>query len=203
MNIWLNSVIERNRTLTQKNLLIEVNRTLVEFDWDRWSKLACIRLKWDVIQENWACFAECFLFLSRLYHDWVYSGSVVVDQWSVFSGAKKYTRTPGWANRLQRLSLTRALECFFSLWLKPKFSWRSINCFHGFLTCSDREGARSIQPKFPEISVQNSMDRFGPTGKVSKKVDHFSRSDRLQFWLNGSRPRFPRRWMKNGEKVPG
>ena len=30
--------------------------------------------------------------------------------------------------------------------------------------------ARSIQPKFPEISVQNSMDRFGPTGKVSKKV---------------------------------
>ena len=39
------------------------------------------------------------------------------------------------------------------------------------------------------------MDRFGPTGKVSKKlvhapfeVDHFSRSDRLEFWLNGSRP---------------
>ena len=29
--------------------------------------------------------------------------------------------------------------------------------------------ARSIQPKFQEISVQNSMDRFGPTGKVSKK----------------------------------
>ena len=27
---------------------------------------------------------------------------------------------------------------------------------------------RSIQPKFPEISVQNSMDRLGPTGKVSK-----------------------------------
>ena len=57
--------------------------------------------------------------------------------------------------------------------------------------------ARSIQPKFPEISVQNSMDRFGPTGKVSKKkgppfeVDHFSRSDRLEFWLNGSRPEAP------------
>ena len=30
--------------------------------------------------------------------------------------------------------------------------------------------ARSIRPKFPEISVQNSMDRFGPTGKVSKKL---------------------------------
>ena len=36
--------------------------------------------------------------------------------------------------------------------------------------------ARSIQPKFPKISVQNSMDRFGPTGKVSKKRVH------LNFW---------------------
>ena len=27
--------------------------------------------------------------------------------------------------------------------------------------------ARSIQPQFPEISVQNSMDRFDSTGKVS------------------------------------
>ena len=34
----------------------------------------------------------------------------------------------------------------------------------------NKNGARSIQPKFPEISVQNSMDRFGPTGKVSKKL---------------------------------
>ena len=36
-------------------------------------------------------------------------------------------------------------------------------------------GARSIQPKVPEISVQNSMDRFGPTGKVSKKRVHLLR----------------------------
>ena len=35
--------------------------------------------------------------------------------------------------------------------------------------------ARSIQPNFPEISVQNSMDRFGPTGKVSKKRGHLLR----------------------------
>ena len=35
--------------------------------------------------------------------------------------------------------------------------------------------ARSIQPKFLEISVQNSMDRFGPTGKVSKKQVHLLR----------------------------
>ena len=37
------------------------------------------------------------------------------------------------------------------------------------------QGARSIQPKFPEISVQNSMDRFGPTGKVSKIQVHLLR----------------------------
>ena len=35
--------------------------------------------------------------------------------------------------------------------------------------------ARSIQPNFPEISVQNSMDRFGPTRKVSKKRVHLLR----------------------------
>ena len=35
--------------------------------------------------------------------------------------------------------------------------------------------ARSIQPNLPEISVQNSMDRFGPTGKVSKKRVHLLR----------------------------
>ena len=35
--------------------------------------------------------------------------------------------------------------------------------------------ARSIRPKFPEISVQNSMDLFGPTGKVSKKLVHLLR----------------------------
>ena len=36
-------------------------------------------------------------------------------------------------------------------------------------------GARSIQPKFPEISVQNSMDRFGPTWNVSQKLVHLLR----------------------------
>ena len=35
--------------------------------------------------------------------------------------------------------------------------------------------ARSIQPKFLEISVQNSMDRLGPTGKVLKKLVHLLR----------------------------
>ena len=44
-------------------------------------------------------------------------------------------------------------------------SWAQSRC----------SGARSIQPKFPEISVQNSMDRFGPTGKVSEKQVHLLR----------------------------
>ena len=35
--------------------------------------------------------------------------------------------------------------------------------------------AQSTQPKFPEISVQNSMDLFGPTGKVWKKLVHLLR----------------------------
>ena len=35
--------------------------------------------------------------------------------------------------------------------------------------------SRSIQPKFSEISVQNSMDRFGLTGKVSIKLVHLLR----------------------------
>ena len=53
--------------------------------------------------------------------------------------------------------------------------------------------------KISGISVQNSMDRFGPTGKGFEKtgppfeVVLFSRSDRSEFWLNGSRPwkRYP------------
>ena len=44
-----------------------------------------------------------------------------------------------------------------------------------FKGIQDSLRARSIQPKFPEISVQNSMDRFGPTGKVSKKRVHLLR----------------------------
>ena len=35
--------------------------------------------------------------------------------------------------------------------------------------------ARSIQPKIPEISVRNSMDRFGPAGKNSKNLVNLSR----------------------------
>ena len=53
--------------------------------------------------------------------------------------------------------------------------------------------ARSIQTKFPEISVQNSMDQFGPTGKVLKKLVHLLRWTTFpgptgrKFWLNMDR----------------
>ena len=52
--------------------------------------------------------------------------------------------------------------------MKTTYSWCG-------LTGRKSLWARSIQPKFPEISVQNSMDRFGPTGKVSKKQVHLLR----------------------------
>ena len=46
----------------------------------------------------------------------------------------------------------------------------ALYLFNGFVVYfGGRLGTRSIQPNLPEISVQNSMDRFGPTGKVSKK----------------------------------
>ena len=47
---------------------------------------------------------------------------------------------------------------------------------------------RSIQGKFPEILVQNSVDRFGPTRKVSKKLVHLGPLFLVGIWLNGSRP---------------
>ena len=37
-----------------------------------------------------------------------------------------------------------------------------------------KQGGQSIQPKFLVISVQNSMDRFGPSGKVLKKTGPWS-----------------------------
>ena len=55
-----------------------------------------------------------------------------------------------------RVRLTKALN--------NHTHWKSVR---------ERLKGRSIQPKFPEISVQNwSVDRFGPTRKVSKKRVH-------------------------------
>ena len=50
------------------------------------------------------------------------------------------------------------LRVYCASWRAPSLPW-----------------ARSIQRKFPEISVQNLMDRFGLTGKVSKKRVHLLR----------------------------
>ena len=55
------------------------------------------------------------------------------------------------------------------------FTVTSSNCKVKIAWFYEYSWARSIQPKFPEISVQNSMDRFGPTGKVSKKRVHLLR----------------------------
>ena len=43
-----------------------------------------------------------------------------------------------------------------------------------FLSSGNLTLAQSIQPKFPKI-----LDRFGPTGKVSKKLDHLLRVHRF------------------------
>ena len=55
------------------------------------------------------------------------------------------------------------------------FTVTSSNCKVKIAWFYEYSWTRSIQPKFPEISVQNSMDRFGPTGKVSKKRVHLLR----------------------------
>ena len=59
-----------------------------------------------------------------------------------------------------------------NLWTRKYLKNRKL----GIWNAKDQSpGARSIQPKFPEIPVQTSMDRFGPTGKVSKKMVHLLR----------------------------
>ena len=59
-------------------------------------------------------------------------------------------------------------------WDQAQFSFRFASC-NNIPAGKAKRRARSIQPKFPEISVQNSMDRFCPTGKVSKKQVHLLR----------------------------
>ena len=80
---------------------------------------------------------------------------------------------------MMSLPLTRVFQCLFTFALVSASRWLAE------IWQLSRQGAtgnwrwnswaRSIQPKFPEISVQNSMDRFGPTGKVSKKQVHLLR----------------------------
>ena len=55
----------------------------------------------------------------------------------------------------------------------------------------------SIRPNFPEIlgpklngSVRSNRKSFEKAGPPFEVVGYFSRSDRTEFWLNGSRPPF-------------
>ena len=53
--------------------------------------------------------------------------------------------------------LTRSLKGFFFSLLKPEFSWRSINCFHGLLTFSERTSVNEGQRLMRLISNENSV----------------------------------------------
>ena len=69
------------------------------------------------------------------------------------------------------------LEC---LWLRVvtktntgRKRWCDRLKCYTLLASEENYWAQSIQPKFLEISVQNSTDWFGPTGKVLKKWSTF------------------------------
>ena len=86
-------------------------------------------------------------------------------------------------NILQRLPLTGALEWFFSLWLKPEFSWTSINCFHGFLTCSDREGSLVAERRaktYQNISGNDGVFNFIYLIKMKDYIVKTTRSLRAE-----------------------
>lgn len=81
--------------------------------------------------------------------------------------------------------LSHTCKCFVILYFLPICCVNSLIMLIGLSgvnsVCNDSlsTGAWSIQQKFPDISVQNSMDLFDPTRKVLKRqnVDHFSWSD--------------------------
>ena len=79
-------VLENNDTLMNQTLTKKFSnrpQSQSNFDWAGRLKLAYVRLKMDNKQENRACFAECFLFLSRLR---------AVSLFSVVHRAKRETR---------------------------------------------------------------------------------------------------------------
>ena len=85
------------------------------------------------------------------------------EKWSASKGGPVFSVEPN-----------RSIEFWTKFWLNGSRSWAFETGMP--LTIGIRNfRARSIQPKFPEISVQNSIDRFGPTGKVSKKLVHLLR----------------------------
>ena len=71
------------------------------------------------------------------------------------AGCREGFRVFGWYRSLVKLAVN---YCFWVIQHSENFLWTAISGRDPF--------------KFPEISVQKSMDRFGPTGKVSKKEVH-------------------------------
>ena len=67
---------------------------------------------------------------------------------------------------------------------RARAHWRFEISLHMVLpgTGIQNPWARSIETKFPEFSVQNSMDQFGPPGIFSEKRVHLSRWTRWFGW---------------------
>ena len=88
-----------------------------------------------------------------------------------------YLRNFLWAMRLHRSNQSlKTKETLDGVGLTGNYYITRIEkSQRGVGKTNHKQRARSIQPKFPEISVKNSMDRFGPTGKVSKKLVHLLR----------------------------
>ena len=78
-----------------------------------------------------------------------------------------------------------------AVYLLSQYVFSEVHMNRKLVTPSNKLWARSIQPKFAEISVQNSMDwkNFEKTGPLFE-VDHFSRSDRSEFWARSIQPKF-------------
>ena len=113
---------------------------------------------------------------------WWYWGDSMTAKAAKTSFKKDFTFDHTWSRLFSLDQLSNVGELYWT-WI-PKNHIRQSSererkiCLHLFTSTSSRKSeirklpARSIQPKFPEISVQNSLDRFGPTGKVSKKRVH-------------------------------
>ena len=85
---------------------------------------------------------------------------------------RKFRSKTQWMGSVQ---LEKFRKNWSTFWGGPLFPVGPVWILVEWIASSGLLRARSIQPKFPEISVQNSMDRFGPTGKVSKKRVHLLR----------------------------
>ena len=147
-------VLENNDTLMNQTLTKKFSnrpQSQSNFDWAGRLKLAYVRLKMDNKQENRACFAECFLFLSRLR---------AVSLFSVVHRAKRETRKwpRAWLMALRR-SRARAL---LSLNLKKKRD--CSQSIVGYLTAEYRVSWKNIISSYSYAFTNNQQPRhFNPS----------------------------------------